>query len=256
MSPSSSQNIINKCIEVSGVSKEFSGREILKNITFTLNQGDRLALIGSSGCGKSTLLHLVAGLEIPDGGKIYLNAQVASSTDKIILEPHERKLSMVFQDLGLWPNFTVQQNIELGISKQEGLNEKQRNEVALSVMEKLGISHLSRRKPGQLSGGEQQRVALARATVCKPKVLLLDEPFTGLDWLTKKTVVTEIKNLISELKMSLILVTHNPEEAEELCSRVLSIENGSIVEDGLWPDVMKNPQSKILQAYANSRGKG
>ena len=162
--------------ELRSVSKRYDGMDALSDVSLTLRAGDHTALLGPSGSGKSTALRLLAGLESPDAGEVWLNGSVVSERGRIIVPPHRRGIALVFQDQALWPNLSVRDNVLLGLT---GLR-LSRHEARTRADEALllcGIESLVGRKPGQISGGQQQRVALARAIAVRPDFLVLDEPF-------------------------------------------------------------------------------
>lgn len=228
--------------QIKTVSKVFEGTRALFELNVEILAGRHTAILGPSGCGKSTLLRLIAGLESPTEGQIFLNGKCLSSPGKMLVPPHQRELSMVFQDLALWPNLTVSENIRFGlkITPLERLKE---------ALELCQISHLADRMPGQLSGGEQQRVALARALASRPQFLLLDEPFGSLDILTKSKILDELQKLIHKTDTTLVLVTHDPLEAIRVCSYAVVLENGVLQEDGKIPEIFAQPKSQILKAF-------
>jgi len=156
---------------------------------------------------------------------------------------------MVFQDLGLWPNLSVLENTLLGLHQRKEFSRSQKLNQAIDILQRLGISKLKDRKPNQISGGEQQRVALARALISNPRVLLFDEPFTGLDLIIKDSLFKEIPSLLRTTSTSLILVSHDPFESRSLCQKVLTIEQGTIADKGTWAEAIKDPKSKILKAF-------
>ena len=155
---------------------------------------------------------------------------------------------MVFQDLALWPNLSVLDNVLLGLSGTRLRNEEARTR-AREALTLCAIESLTERKPGTLSGGEQQRVALARAIAMRPAYLLLDEPFAGLDLVTKATLFKEIARLVAERHITIVLVTHDPLEATALCSAVLALKDGQIEEAGMLNDLLRAPQSEMLTAF-------
>jgi ABC-type sulfate/molybdate transport systems ATPase subunit len=155
---------------------------------------------------------------------------------------------LVFQDLALWPNLTVLENVELGLAGA-GLSRRERRSQALSALRVCRIEELARRRPAQLSGGQQQRTALARALALRPKALLLDEPFSGLDIAIKGHLFTEIRRLREEFGATVILVSHDPLEATALCSYGAVIEEGRVIERGMFGDLLREPKSATLRAF-------
>lgn len=237
-----------KEFELRGVSKYYSQHPALKDVSLSLPSGQHTAIIGPSGCGKSTLLRLVAGLEAPSSGQIYLNGELISKEEKILKPPRQRGIATVFQDLALWPNLTVLENLLLGLAGQP-LNLRETQERAGRALALCGIGSLAGRKPGTLSGGQQQRVALARALAVKPDFLLLDEPFAGLDLLTKLRLLDEIGRLAADQTITVILVSHDPLEAKVLCQSVVVLQDGQVAEEGPLEELLREPRSELLQAF-------
>jgi ABC-type Fe3+/spermidine/putrescine transport system ATPase subunit len=226
-------------------------RLVLDGTTLELAAGETVALLGSSGSGKSTLLRLIAGLEVATRGEILIAGKPATRDGRVLIPPHRRGVAMLFQDLALWPNLTVAGNVNLGLSglRLSRNDSRRRVEDALRM---CGIEDLARRRPGTLSGGQQQRVALARALAVQPALLLLDEPFGGLDLVTKASVLQEIARLKSQLGFAVLLVTHDPQEARGLCDSLAVLEDGRIVERGSLKEITANPQSALGKALAKA----
>lgn len=234
--------------ELSAVSKSYDHQAILNGISFDLPCGRHTALLGPSGCGKSTILRLLAGLEPPDAGEVRLRGAIASAAKQIVIAPHMRGIGMVFQDLALWPNLTVLDNVRLGQATQNAARD------ALAL---CGIEALARRRPGELSGGQQQRVALARAIAAEPSFLFLDEPFAGLDWSTKSALLNMISGLARDRGLTILLVSHDPAEILALVSDAVVLEGGRISEEGPLADVLDAPKTNTarhLRTYAIGLG--
>ncbi len=185
------------------------------NLEFALGAGETLTLMGPSGCGKSTALRILAGLSEADSARVVLNGRTLTDTGQSLqLPPHTRKIGFLFQDLALFPHLTARQNIAYG-SKDETLVE--------SLLEKTGLRGLQGRFPAQLSGGQQQRIALARALAFSPDLLLLDEPFSALDSPTRKRLRSEVRELLQESRIPVILVTHDEEDAQDMGGKILLV---------------------------------
>jgi ABC-type Fe3+/spermidine/putrescine transport system ATPase subunit len=249
-------------IELRNVAMRYGVREVFRAISLEVRRGENFALLGPSGCGKSTLLRLIAGLETPTEGDLLLDGVPASSAGRTMLAPHRRSLALVFQDLALWPNLSVSQNVELGLSGLRLPTHERRERVA-AALAMCRIGELGARRPEQLSGGERQRVALARALAMRPKILLLDEPFASLDIAAKSRLYDEIRRLCAELALTLVLVSHDPLEAAALCARAAVLEEGRVVEAGALRDLLAAPKSETLRSFvvalstsAGSRGSG
>ena len=224
------------------------GRQlVLRNVSLELEAGQSLALVGASGSGKSTLLRIIAGLEVPDRGEVLLHGEPATQNGRILMPPHRRNVAMLFQDGALWPNLSVAENVHLGLAG-ERLPRSERQQRTLDALTRCRVAELSDRLPRTLSGGQQQRAALARALAAQPQLVLLDEPFGGLDLLTRKSVAQEIASLQKELGLALILVTHDPWEIKELCDGIAVLDDGQIVQCGTIAELAANPRTPLVQA--------
>lgn len=195
-----------------------------------------LVVQGESGAGKTTLLNCIAGLALPDDGRISVGEKLVFDHNQGIDVPTRlRALGYLFQNYGLFPNMTVHQNIIYGIKNKEEYKDKKKREELLQyadyIMDTFGIAHLKGKHPNQISGGEKQRVALSRAIVTKPKLLLLDEPFSALDSRTKEIVYQEFVAFKKEFKIPTILITHDIEESELFADRRILMKDGKIVEE-------------------------
>ncbi len=238
-------------VQVQDLRKSYDGHLVFQSVCFELHVGQHLALLGPSGCGKSTLLRLVAGLDMPTEGQLWLDGRLVSERNRVLVSPHERKLAMVFQDLALWPTLNALDNVLLGMARVP-LDKCGRRAQALEAPRICKIDALARRKSAALSLGQQQRVALARALTVRPRLLLLDEPFSSLDLPLKQELIAELSDLAAKLSITLLLVTHDPAEAKALCSHALVLEDGRICENGPWTELMGSPASKTLRAFART----
>ena len=203
---------------------EINTQPILKNINLFINKGEFISIIGKSGSGKTTLLKIISGLKKQTQGEILLNDEILSN-ENIFLEPENRNLGLVVQEKVLFPHLKVLANVEFGISGEA--NKKER---AIEMLNKFHISSLIKKYPHEISGGEAQRVALARTLVTKPKVLLLDEPFNGLDEELKKDIYPDVKKILNDNKITTIMVSHNTSEVKNLSDRIFNLENGALKE--------------------------
>jgi len=193
-----------------------------------------LAIQGESGAGKTSILDCISGLQKPDSGKIVIDGfLVYDSNEKIDIPTRSRNIGYLFQNYALFPNMTVHQNITYGIKNRPEYKDKMKREELISyseyIMKTFGIDHLKRKYPGSISGGEKQRVALSRAIVTKPKLLLLDEPFSALDQVTKKIVYQEFASFKDLFQIPTILITHDPLESDMFADKKIIIKNGRIV---------------------------
>ncbi len=224
------------------------GQLVLGGVDLELHCGESLALLGSSGSGKSTLLRIIAGLEIPEQGEVLIGNQPATRDGRLLIPPHRRGIAMLFQDLALWPNLTVEGNILLGL---EGLRlpRQAARERVIELLRTCGIEALADRLPGTLSGGQQQRVALARALAVRPELLLLDEPFGGLDLVTKESVIQEIAKLKTQFRFALILVSHDPAEVRAVCTSLAVLEGGRVADRVCLGEDRSNPRSPLARVF-------
>jgi ABC-type Fe3+/spermidine/putrescine transport system ATPase subunit len=216
-------------IAVRRVSKRFGGHQAVDGLSLEIADGDVVVILGPSGCGKTTLLRLVAGLEVPDEGEIWLSGSCVATPGYNLLPPYRRGIGFVFQDLALWPHLTVEGNLQF-VLESARIPRSERSVKAREVLTLVRIEQLARRFPHQLSGGEQQRVALARALVGQPRMLLLDEPLSSLDPELRATLRTELAHLQRTLRITAVYVTHDHEDAAALRGRIVQMRNGRIVE--------------------------
>jgi iron(III) transport system ATP-binding protein len=211
--------------------------EILRNITFSLQAGEIACLLGPSGCGKTTLLRIAAGITAQTTGKVLLDgAEIAGPN--AFLPPEKRNIGLMFQDYALFPHLTVIENIAFGLY---ALTKSEAIKTAEQALQRVGLLHHRNSYPHILSGGEQQRVALARAIVPRPQVMLMDEPFSGLDQRLRETVRSETLGLMREARATTILVTHDPVEAFELADRIILMRAGAISQIGTPDELYRHP---------------
>jgi thiamine transport system ATP-binding protein len=196
-------------------------------VSLDIQVGERIVIVGPSGCGKTSLLRLIAGLDQPDEGEIWLNGRRLAAAARNIVPPHERRVGFVFQDLALWPHLTVQENLDfvVGSASVPRLERPGRTHEMLKL---LRLEPLSGRYPHQLSGGEQQRAALARALVGQPRLLLLDEPFSNLDPDLRVVLRGELAKLQRQIDLTTIYVTHDREDAAALADRTIPMRDGRV----------------------------
>jgi len=219
------------------ITKKLQGFKL--RVSFKIDNGI-LGFLGASGSGKSMTLRCIAGIETPDKGKIVLNGRVLfDSGNKINIPIRERKVGFLFQNYALFPNMTVEQNIGFGLCKSITKIERN-NKVKKKIMD-LQLKGMEKRYPYQLSGGQEQRVALARALVVDPEILLLDEPFSALDEHLKNTMIVKLREDLREFNGASIFVTHNMEEAYQLCNNIIIIKEGSIDATGYKDDIFNSP---------------
>lgn len=227
----------NTVVELRGVYKSIYDHDILHDINLTVREGEFLTLLGPSGCGKTTLLRLISGFEEPTQGNIFID-----NKDVVGLPPHQRHVHTVFQSYALFPHMSVFENVAFGLRCQKVPQAEIKTRVA-DVLKMVKLEKYVERKPSQLSGGQQQRVAIARAAVNRPRVLLLDEPLSSLDYRLRKTMQIELKQLQRTLGITFIFVTHDQEEALSMSDRVVVMQEGSIEQIGTPRQVYEEPQS-------------
>tara|TARA_X000001036_G_scaffold438774_1_gene487561 strand:+ start:797 stop:1444 length:648 start_codon:yes stop_codon:yes gene_type:complete len=215
---------VNNILEISNLSHAYSkDSKSVTGINLNILPGERVAILGPSGCGKSTLLRLIAGLERPSEGEIKIKG-IEVSSKEILVPPEKRNVGLVVQDKALFPHLSVYANICFGIRKN-----KTKDDIASELLNLFKIEELKNKYPHEISGGEQQRVALARSLATNPDVLMLDEPFSALDKELKQNIYSEISAVFSEKKSTILLVTHDQNEAELMTERRLIMEKGSFV---------------------------
>jgi iron(III) transport system ATP-binding protein len=230
-------------IDVRGVAKAFGEIEALRGVDLRVQPGSIVALLGPSGCGKTTLLRAVAGLEQPDAGHIAIGG-VTVSGPRTHVPPERRRVGMVFQDWALFPHLTVAENVGYGLARGERHGPRVTEALAL-----VGLEGLGNRAPSTLSGGQQQRVALARAIAPRPSVLLLDEPFSNLDAALRVQVRSEIHELLAELGITTVFVTHDQEEAFVLGDEVAVMHDGRIVQQAVPAELYDRPASPWVAEF-------
>lgn len=225
------------------VTLALSGKTILEDLNFEAVDGSFTSVLGPSGCGKSSLLKTIAGI-IPDfGGSIFINGQ-----DTANILPHKRGAVIVFQDIRLFPHMSVAQNVGYPL-KVKGVSRKDYQETVLRLLEQVQLKGFAHSKPKHLSGGEQQRVALARALAAKPEILLLDEPFSGLDENLRFDMRFLLMKLHREYGMTTIMVTHDKEEAFGMADIVMVMEKGRILQTGSPEDIFEKPDCLSVARY-------
>jgi len=235
-------------IEVEGLGVAYAGRDVLHDVSFSVSEGEVLAVAGASGSGKSTLLRAILGLIVPRRGIVRIQGRVASDEDRLRLPPEERNLAMVFQDLALWPHLTVSGNLEFVLAAKGFAGEAMRTKTR-DWLDRVGLADRGRAYPGELSGGEQQRVALARALVYEPTALLLDEPFASLDVALKEQLIALVRELLAERRVPTLLVTHDPDEAGALADRVAILEGGTLSQIGPKETLAPEPSGSFAEAF-------
>jgi putative spermidine/putrescine transport system ATP-binding protein len=230
-------------VGLNGVVKKYGAQTVLHDLSLEIQAGEFLTLLGPSGCGKTTLLNLIAGFVEADAGEIYIEGAPVTT-----LPPHQREIGIVFQSYALFPHMTVERNISYGLRMRHVPS----REIAQRVKEVMALVHLEElgeRKPKQLSGGQQQRVALARALVIRPKVLLLDEPFSALDKGLRGSMQVEVREIQRRLGVTTVFVTHDQGEALAMSDRIAVMSKGVIRQIGTPTELYRNPQDPFVAAF-------
>ena len=231
-------------IQVSHLTKRYGAFRALDDVSFTVQQGELLALLGPSGGGKTTLLRIIAGLERPDQGSVLFDGD-----DAVRRDPKDRGVGFVFQHYALFRHMTVFENVAFGLRVRPRADRPAEEEIRRRVnvlLSLVQLDYLGSRYPSQLSGGQRQRVALARALAVEPKVLLLDEPFGALDAKVRQELRRWLRRLHAEIHLTSVFVTHDQEEALELANRVVIINEGRIEQDGTPEDVVEHPATPFV----------
>ena len=230
-------------IEINNLRKSFGNTEVLHGLNLKIARGQLATLLGPSGCGKSTLLRAIAGLNSIDEGEIIIDGKRVDG-----LAPKDRGLGMVFQHYALFPNMNVLDNVKFGL-EMKGVDKKTRDTEAKKMIDLVGLTGKEDAYPANLSGGQQQRVALARSLVTKPDVLLLDEPLSALDAQIRVQLRGLIKSLQAELGITVILVTHDQEEAMSMSDYIFVMNQGHIVQEGSPTYIYRHPQSEFATRF-------
>ena len=228
---------------VQGVSKRFKKARVLEDISFDVAEGESLVLLGASGSGKTTILRIIAGLELPDSGRVILHGK-----DVTDLPARERGVGVIFQAYALFPRMTVEKNIGFGL-KIRRVPRKERKETVNRLLKLVQLEEHRKKYPWQLSGGQQQRVAIARTLAYKPQVLLFDEPFGALDAQTRVKLRREIRALLRQVKVPSVFITHDQEEALELGDRIAVLNNGHLEQIGTPHEVYNQPATEYVATF-------
>ena len=236
-------NMKKTIVKLENFQKSFGTKKIIDNINLEIYEKEFVTILGSSGCGKTTILRIIAGLDMPTSGKVYLD-----SVDVTALDPTKREVNTIFQNYALFPLMSVYDNIAFGLK----MKKVPKDEIKKRVQKMLELVHLEgyeKRKPKDLSGGEQQRVAIARGLINNPKVLLLDEPLSALDLKLRKQMQVELKSLQKKLGITFIYVTHSQDEALSMSDRIVVLKDGKIEQVGSPVEVYENPKSLYVADF-------
>jgi iron(III) transport system ATP-binding protein len=227
------------------LSQAYGTVRAVNDISFTIQPGEIVALLGHSGSGKSTLLRLIAGLDLPVSGRIMIDGQEVTGPSRFV-PPEQRGVGMMFQDYALFPHLTVLANLEFGLA---GMPREQAASRARDALARIGLGARGGDYPHRLSGGEQQRVALARALLPRPKILVMDEPFSNLDRRTRDLIRAETNAILRASQTTAILVTHDPDDAMRMADRIMLMEAGRIVQSGTAEEIYRHPSSLLAAGF-------
>lgn len=230
-------------LEVRNVSKKFGNNVVLDNISFDVNKGEIISLLGKSGCGKSTILNIISGFEIAEEGIMRYEDNVVFS-ETSFCEPENRSIGFVFQNYALFPHLNIHKNIAFGISKEKKSFQKQQ---VTKLLKLINMSGVETKFPHQLSGGQQQRVAIARVLARDCELILFDEAFSSIDATLKLSLITQIKEILKSQNKTAIFVTHDPKEAVLLSDRIAYIEDGKMIQYDTPLNLHKNPATKSVE---------
>ncbi len=233
-------------LKVEGISKAFGKFTALEDVSFEVRRGEFLCVLGPSGCGKTTILRVIAGLEMQDCGRVYVEGEEISK-----LPVSMRNVGIVFQSYALFPNLTAWQNIAYGLQGRS-LRKGEIKQRVKELLNLVGLTDMAAKYPAQLSGGQQQRVALARAIAISPALLLLDEPLSALDAKVRLMLRSEIKHLQQRFGLTTIMVTHDQEEALTMADRILVMDQGSVVQDGSPDEIYEKPATPFVASFIGS----
>ena len=234
-------------LELKEIKKSFTeGEAVLDNISLEISKGEFITLLGSSGCGKTTTLRIIAGLEQPDAGSVWLDGREVTG-----LEPNQRDMNTVFQNYALFPHMNVAENIGYGLKLKKVPKSEIRKKVS-QMLELVQLEGYEKRKPSELSGGQKQRVAIARALVNNPKVLLLDEPLGALDLQLRRAMQIELKHLQKKLGITFIYITHDQEEAINMSDRIAVMKDGRIEQIGTPDEIYNHPKTSYVATFVGN----
>lgn len=233
-------------LQLQNLHKSFDGTGVLQGINLNINRGEFITLLGSSGCGKTTTLRLIAGLESPDQGKIFLEGQDITS-----LEPNKRNVNTVFQNYALFPHMNVEENVGYGL-KIKRVPKKEAAERVHKMLRLVQLEEYGKRMPEQLSGGQKQRIAIARALANEPRVLLLDEPLGALDLKLRRQMQLELKRLQKQLGITFIYITHDQEEAINMSDRIAVMNKGVLEQVGTPNEIYYHPRTSYVADFVGN----
>jgi ABC-type Fe3+/spermidine/putrescine transport system ATPase subunit len=232
-------------IKLNNITHAYGANPVLQDLTLNVEANQLTCLLGGSGCGKTTILRLIAGLEIPQKGQVSIENKTVTENGQIIIPPHQRDIGFIFQDLALWPHFTVYKNVAFGLNERKEKNVK---DTVFKMLYFFGLQDHAEKYPHQLSGGQKQLLAISRSLVLKPKILLLDEPLASLDVKLKRKILEHIKSLKQNFDLTLIYVTHDHKEAFKIADKIVVLNEGRIEEEGTVQQIKKS-ENKFVEYF-------
>lgn len=233
-------------LKIQDICKSFDGKQVLKNISFDVKEGEFLGILGLSGCGKTTLVRILIGLEKQDSGEILKEGKEISQ-----LLPNQRGMGIIFQNYALFPNMTVLENVQYALRLQPDTSSQSR-EIALRTLDMIGMKEHLDKKPSQLSGGQQQRVAIARTLALNPDILLLDEPISALDVTNREIMKRELKEIQKKFNSTIVFITHEQEEAFYLSDRIMVMSEGKIEQLDTPEQIFHHPANDYIKDFVVS----
>lgn len=239
-------------IELKNISVDFDGFKAVKDVSLKIEEQDAYGIVGFSGAGKSTLVRTINLLQRPSEGEVLLDGENLLELSDKDLRNRRKKIGMIFQHFNLLNNRTVIDNVIFPIRKDKSLSKEEKRERAQKLLEKVGIGDKADSYPRELSGGQQQRCAIARALASEPEILLCDEATSALDPKTTKQILKLLKDLNKELKLTIVIITHQMEVVKELCNKCAVMQNGEIIEEGTTLEIFSNPKSDLAREFVET----
>ena len=239
-------------IKLNNITHSYGANPVLHDLTLNIEANNLTCLLGGSGCGKTTILRLIAGLEIPQNGQITIENKTVTENKQILIPPHQRNIGFIFQDLALWPHFTVYKNIAFGLNERKPAyrqdREKNIKNTVFKMLEFFGLQEYAKKYPHQLSGGQKQLVAISRSLALEPKILLMDEPLANLDVKLKRKTLEHIRNLKQNFDLTIVFVTHDHKEAFAIADKIVVLNEGEIKEAGTVEQI-RNSENEFVKYF-------
>lgn len=236
-------------IRVENISHQYGAKKVLEDISLEITQQQFTCLLGNTGSGKSTLLRIIAGLEKPSAGKVWLRNHLVTNGHNLLVPPAKRNIGYIFQDLALWSHFTVYDNVDFGLKIRKV---KDRQHKVKHTLDDFNLNDHASKYPHQLSGGQQQLLALARSLALEPDILLLDEPLSNLDIQLRQLMIDHLLRLKQQENITFVYVTHDPREASKLADDIVILGNfGQVAYAGNWEDA-KTSKNSFVQSFLNA----